>query len=491
MGISTAVDTNAVARVLGVKTVFKNLKTGVTFLPQRVAIVGQGATASTYLEVKKEFTSAFDVATDFGFGSPVHLAAKQLLPVNGDGIGTIPLTVYPLLDDASGVASAGDITVTGSQTKAASYIVRINNIDSVPFNVAVGDSVTVVAAAAAAAINATLDLPVTALATAGVVDTTSKWEGTSANDIFIEIIGDTSLGTSYAITQHTAGAVNPDVDIALNQVGNVWETMILNCMDVADSASLDKYDVFVEGRWAALVNKPCVVFSGEVEVSETTAIVIPESRKTQRANCQLVEPGSNDLPFVVAAAQLSRIAVLANNDPPHDYGSQDAPRLTPGTDAQQWDAIARELAVQGGSSTIEVKDGVVNISDVVTFYHPDGEVPPAYRYVVDIVKLQNILFNIALKFNTAEYDGAPLIPDNQPTTNRSAKSPKTAKMDMAAIIDALGLAAIISDPETAKASILAEIDSGNPKRLNLVVTVQLSGNTNIKSIDLNFGFFFS
>jgi hypothetical protein len=30
----------------------------------------------------------------------------------------------------------------------------------------------------------------------------------------------------------------------------------------------------------------------------------------------------------------------------------------------------------------------------------------------------------------------------------------------------------------------------NPKRLDLTVTVQLSGNTNIVSVDLEFGFFF-
>jgi len=127
---------------------------------------------------------------------------------------------------------------------------------------------------------------------------------------------------------------------------------------------------------------------------------------------------------------------------------------------------------------------------VVTFYHPTGDPTPAYRFVVDIVKLQNILFNLDLIFATDEWDGAPLIPDDQPTVNRDAKKPKTAVAAVAAMLDSLGLNAIISDPETAKLNTIAEIDSQNPKRLNLVTTVQLSGNTNIKSIDLEFGFFF-
>jgi hypothetical protein len=61
---------------------------------------------------------------------------------------------------------------------------------------------------------------------------------------------------------------------------------------------------------------------------------------------------------------------------------------------------------------------------------------------------------------------------------------------VAAMIDSLGLEAIISDPVGAKATIAAEINSMNPKRLDVAYTVALAGNTNIKSIDLNFGFYF-
>lgn len=57
-------------------------------------------------------------------------------------------------------------------------------------------------------------------------------------------------------------------------------------------------------------------------------------------------------------------------------------------------------------------------------------------------------------------------------------------------IEALALAAIISDPDTTKASTTGSIDSQNPKRLNVETTVQLSGNTNIVDVTLNFGFYF-
>ena len=490
MPISTAVDASAVARVLGIQTIFKNLRGGILFLPQRIAVVGQGNSASVYATTKRQVTSAPEAASIYGFGSPIHNAVRQLFPVNGDGVGTIPVTIYPMDDDGAGVVSTGDITPTVAPTEAASYLIRVNNIDSEEFVIATTDTIALVTAKMETAINAVLEMPIIAVDGVTKLNFTSKWKGTSANDIVIEVIGSTTVGNSFAITQAAGGLVNPDVDDALNQVGNVWESMVLNCLDVADTTTLGKYSTFGDGRWGALVRKPLVVFTGNTATTVTNATAVSDARKTDKTNAQLVAPGSNDLPFVTAARQLARIAVLANNNPPHDYGSQNADGLVPGTDGEQWTYADRDVAVKKGSSTIEVKDGVINISDVVTFYHPTGDPTPAYRFVVDIVKLQNIIFNLDLIFATDEWDGAPLIPDDQPTVNRAAKKPKTAVAAVAAMLDSLGLNAIISDPETAKLNTIAEIDAGNPKRLNLVTTVQLSGNTNIKSIDLEFGFFF-
>jgi phage tail sheath gpL-like len=369
--------------------------------------------------------------------------------------------------------------------------VLVNNIPSATFTIAVDEVGTGLEARIADAINSNVDMPLIASADTGnnEVDLTSKWKGVSANDIKVEVVGP-SLGITFAVTQLSGGLSNPSVSGPLALVGNVWETMFLNCLDIADTTALGLYKTFGDGRWGALVRKPCVVFTGNNATSVASATAVSDARPTDKVNAQLVSPGSKDLPFVIAARQLARIVVLADNNPPHDYGSQQATGLTPGADGDQWDFARRDAAVKAGSSTVEVRDGVVCVSDVVTFYHPDGDPTPAYRYVVDIVKLQNIIFNLDLEFNSDEWDGAPLLPDNQPTSNPTAKKPKTAKAAAAAIVDGLGMDAIISDPETTKASIQAGINSGNPKRLDLSLTVQLSGNTNQMAVDLNFGFFF-
>jgi len=487
-----AVDASAVARVVGIETIAKNLREagGITFLPRRIAVVGQGNSLITYPLTKLTVTSALDAANVFGFGSPIHLVVSELLPPTGDGVGTIPVTIYPLADDGTAVASAGLITPTVVQTVAASYVVKVNNISSEAFVISVGDDEATTVTAMTEAINAVLDMPIIAVDGTTKVDFTSKWKGASAHGIVVEIEGSLTAGTTFAITQATGGLVNPDVDDALNQIGNVWETDVVNCMDVGDTATLTKFTTFGEGRWGALVRKPLVVFTGNAALTVDGASAISDTRKTDRVNAQLVAPGSKNLPFVIAAAELAKIVVLANNNPPHDYGSQDVPSLTPGVDGDQWDYIKKDAAVKKGSSTIDVKDSVVNISDVVTFYHPTGDVNPAYRFVVDIVKVQQIIFNMDLIFATKEWDGAPLIPDDQPTVNPTAKKPKTAITAVASMVDNLALQAIISDPVAAKESIVAAINSQNAKRLDLSLDAKVSGNSNIISIGLNWGFHF-
>lgn len=491
MAVSLAVDQSAKARVLGIQTAFKDLRGGTPAnLPQRIMVVGQGSSASVYDTVKTQVTSAGAVAAKYGFGSPLHLAALQLFPVNGDGVGTIPVTIYPLNDDGAGVVSTGDITPGGAPTEAASYRVRVNNIDSEAFLISVGDSVADIVTAMTEAINATLEMPIIAADGATTVNITSKWKGASANDIFIEVTGSTTAGNTFAITQTVGGLTNPSVDDALAQVGEVWESMGLNCLDIDDTTALGAYSDFGEGRWGALTRKPLVFFTGNNAITVALATVVSDARKTDRTNGQLVAPGSKDLPFVTAARQLARIVKVANNNPPQDYGSQQATGLTPGLDGEQWTYADRDSAIKKGSSSTIVKDGVINIADVVTFYHPTGDPTPAYAYVVDVVRAQQVLYNLAIIFEVPEWDGAPLIPDGQPTTNPSAKTPSAAKTQIAALIDGFGLAALISDPKTAKTTIVTAISETNPKRLDGTFTLQFSGNSNIISLDFNFGFFF-
>lgn len=490
------VDATAVARVVGIDAQFLDLSGGnAAFLPMHIAIVAQGSSAVEYPLTPFRITSAFQAGSRYGFGSQIHLIALQLFPPTGGGVGTIPVTVFPLVDDYdAGVPAAGSITPSATATVQATFRARIGGVLSAPFTVAVGDTVGVICDKMVVAINAVLEMPVTAVDGTTDVDLTAKWDGASGNDIVLEVL--TADGevphedVTFSFTPMASGAVDPDIDAALAQFGSIWYTLAISGFKSTNTAALDSFSAASEGRWEPTVKRPFMAFSGTAEDDVNTAVTVPNARTLDRVNVQCVAPGSPNMPCVIAAAAVREIAKLANNNPPTDYGSRPLRGLTPGLDTEQWNYTQRDLAVKAGSSTVETKGGLVHLSDTVTFYHPAGDPTPAYRYVVDVIKVMNIMYNFRLNFESPRWDGAPLIPDDQPTVNPNARRPSAAKAEACDIIDGLALQAILSDPATAKANTFASISSQNPKRLDLSTVVQLSGNSNIINVGLNFGFFF-
>lgn len=583
---------SARATALGVSSQYKDARAGSTrYLPQRVGLFAQGRTGVVYSSTKRQVYSASEAGDTYGYGSPIHLCAKQLLPANGDGLGVIPLTVYPLSDAVGSTAAVGGVaSPTGTQASASSHYYRAGGVLSQQFTIPKNASPNDFFRVSLVAMNAALEFPllpsltysapsstpgtntgngtITGLAVSGggtpipgtwtfrcitavtnggvfqlidpsgalvatvtltpgvgqttlvtqggltftVTDgttdfavndsftfsvtatamaVTSKWKGASANAIGLELLGTTG-GFSVAITQPTGGLVNPTVDTALGQVGNAWETMILNALNYDDTVALDAFQAWGVGRHDPLVSKPAIVFTGYTGASTTNATLITGTRKTDFVNSYLTSPGTVDLPFIVAARQLARIAKVANENPPTSYVGQRATGLTPGADAVQWQYNQRDSgAVQQGVSTIEVIDSVVNIADVVTMYRPAGEDPPAFQYVVNIVKLQNVLYNLSQNFAGAEWRSAPLIPDNQSSKNPNAKRPKDYKTRMMASADGLGQEAIIADPAYTKANCSALLDSQNSNRINLAFPVKLSGNGTIVDVIAYFSFYFA
>jgi len=185
-----SIDTSAVARVLGIDVKFENFNLGqALYLPQRVTVIGQGNTAATYDLLKTAVISSGQIGSKYGFGSPIHLAIKQMFPDNNDGIGGIPVTVIGLEDDGSGVEADGEIAVTGTlETVQSVGTVTLGGIASKQFVSVIDETPTTLAAKIKAAIDAIIDMPViTGTLAIGVLPLTSKWAGESANDISIQI----------------------------------------------------------------------------------------------------------------------------------------------------------------------------------------------------------------------------------------------------------------------------------------------------------------
>lgn len=499
MAISTAFNPTDRARGVGIKTNFTRLNpTDAELLPQKLAVIGPYDNEIAPGIEPTQFTNAKDVGDKYGYGSLLYYSALQLFPTSGDNIGTIPVTFYPVENAFGSTATQMHCLVSGGPASgAATLSIKFFNKESISFDVEVGDTDAVVAGKLLAAVQGTPTVPVRAVldAVPEQVNFEFRWNGTAGQEFReMEIVGDAAAtGQTFALAVDSSGTVSEDPNFYLGRMGEKWETMVLNCnCDASDSANLDLFESFGETRWNALVKKPLIVFTGYSVSSEATAIAYGDTRKSDRVNSLLyfqdlfaAKLEAANVEF--AARMVSKIIRRANSQPSYDYGSLEI--LNSG-DAQELNYASRDALLKAGISTYRYKNGSPVLADVVTLYHPDGDSNPAYRYVVDVVKLQNVIHNVNAIFDTPEWDGAPLIPNDQPTTNRDAKKPKAAEAAMAAMFDSLALLAIIADAPFAKENTAAEIDPGNPKRLNIETTFKLSGNTNIISIDLNWGFLF-
>lgn len=489
MTVSTAFAPDRAARGLAIKQKYENTgAAGTKYRPCRIAVLGHGAAATTYSTTKKRVFSAREVGETYGYTSELYGAALMLLPPNGDGVGDIPVTIYPLAQPSPGVASAGSITPTGTISGSQTYVIKVGNIEA-SVTVTTGDTVATFCTAATAAINAVIGMPLIATDGTTKIGVAAGWKGLSGNSIVIEIDSPADADLTFVTVQPTGGSGTVDTAPALAQIGNIWETHLVNCHgDV--SATITALHEFGEGRVLPEVHKAITCYTGINTSSVATVAAITDARKTDRTNVYCPNPDSNDLPWVIAARWVARIAKLANENPAHDYARLELTGLTQGADGSQWTSSQRDFAVKSGCSTIEVIDEVVNISDTVTCYHPTGEEPPAYRYVCDIQKLDTVIYNADLIFGGKDWAGAPLVPDIQAVKNPTAKKPKMAMSALAKMFGDLADDAVISDPEFAIANSSASIDGTNPKRLNVRIVCKLAGNTNVISVDVAFGFYY-
>src|SRR5262245_55687721 len=237
------VQASAAARVVGIDTHFKDLRGGAAqSLPQHIAILAQGASAAApYSMLPTRITSAAEAAAEWGFGSPIHLAALELFPPTGGGVGSIPVTVLPLEDDYdAGVAAAGTITPTGSATATATFWVRIAGILSAAFTVVSGDNVATQCDKIVAAVAAVLSLPMLATDGTTLVNLTAKWDGASGNDLTVEVLDSNGNAASgYTIVQPAGGAADPDIETALGGIASEWITMVINGLGPTNTTALD------------------------------------------------------------------------------------------------------------------------------------------------------------------------------------------------------------------------------------------------------------
>ncbi|MCK4883490.1 MAG: hypothetical protein KAS30_01340 [Candidatus Diapherotrites archaeon] len=506
MALSTAIDIDVVSRIVGYQLTKGDFSTVSPNLPQRIALLGEANTANQGAGITDplENPTLQEVGVKYGYGSPIYNMYRILKPLQGGGVGSVPVKIYA--QDAAGgsTASVLRITPTGTATGNATHTVVINGRRSVDggrydFAVVTGDTATTITAKIIDTINGVLAAPVVASDATNKIDCTAKWTGLTSEGMNIEVdTNDASVGMSYAVASTASGAGTPSVTASLNMFNNEWNTFVVNPYTLAATfVELENYNGIPDqtnptGRYRGEIFKPFIAVYGDLTEDPST-LTDATARKSQVTNACAPAPNSLGLEMEAAANMVVEAATVANNTPHLDVNAHfysDMPVPSDGDIGPMSTHSERDSLVKKGSSTVDLVSGRYQIQDLVTTYHPDGEVPPAYRYVRN---LNNVDYNIRYSYFLLEQihvvDHA-IASDDDVVSASNVIKPKQWKALVDDLATQLGRRALISDVPFMQASIVTELNATNPDRLDTTFSYKRSGTVRIASTTVTAGFNF-
>lgn len=431
----SSIPSNAIAAIVGAGVKNKQFKPSANTVPRKILIVGSGDDALTALLPEDKpylVTSAEQVATLTGRGFMLHRLAMWAF-AGSKGIETY---IAPQQEAGATVQADGSVTFAGAATATGTLHIYISGIH---ISVPVPDTTTAVALAllVVAAINADLDLPVTAAVNGGVpeqVDLTAKSGGPGGNAISIEAnLGfqqELPIGiTIGGMTPMASGAEYPDIDAVLTELGEGDEQNQDNFTAIIHGyhADIDTYDWLSNyngvgndfvGNYSKTVSRPFRCLDGDVTAGSaglTALIAITDLRKTDRTNGILAAPDSPNHPSEIAAFAMGLMENTSNNRAEESYIDLALSGILIGDSADRWGSqySNRDLAVKNGISPTLVADGVMSLQNVVTFYRPEA-VPVdsnGYRSQRNIAITQNVLFNNKLNFSQEKWKRISIVAD--------------------------------------------------------------------------------
>lgn len=501
MGISTAIPANDVSRTSGYQLQKGNFSTTGPYLPPQVVILAEANTSNqgTIVTTPVQITSAAQAGNTYGYGSPIHAIARQLLP----NIGGVPVYVMAQLAASGATATVIVWTITGTATASTTHYIRIAGRQVLDYatyavNIVVGDSPTAIVAKYVAAINVVLGSPVIASAAAGVLTLTSKWTGLTSADLTAVINSNgNAAGLTYTLTSTTAGTATPSIAAALAQFQSNWYNLVINSYGVAQVPALEAFNgvpdaVNPTGQYLPQVFMPFMAFFGSTDATASDLVTITDnaSRVNQVTNVLCPAPGSGNMPYEVAAAWCLLFANVMASNPHLTIAGQSLVDITPPVSNLIGDLsnyTNRNLLKSKGCSTVMLVNGAYQIQDSVTTYHPTGEVPLVFNETRYLAIDWNVYYGYNL-LQIANLNDKTIVADGQYTTVQNVITPSDWKAILFTYFDSLAQLALITDPAFSKSTLAVQIDPNNPNRFNTTFSYKRTGTAEIESTTVTVGF---
>ncbi|WP_434064596.1 phage tail sheath subtilisin-like domain-containing protein [Symbiopectobacterium purcellii] len=453
---------------------FDNSQANTATATQRTLIIGQQLDSSSQAaNIPALASSASTVAGLYGDGSMLHSLIAAYLANDSSAI----IHVLPLADDATAMTAATGTLTVASAPSATGVISLYIAGARVQLTVTATDSVSEIATALAAKINAKSGMPVTAIAAAAVITLTAKNRGAHGNDIDLRLnyqgsTGGESMpsGLTLTITAMAGGLGAPELDDALANLGDTSYDFIVN--PYTDTTSLDAVKSFLDdstGRWSynqLLYGHAFGCVAGSYGVLTAKG----EARNNQHETLLGVY-GSPTPAYVWTAALVGAIAPSVRNDPGRPTQTLDISGvLAPPKESRfQW-AERNNLLFSGISTFTVADDDSVQVENIITTYQKNsyGAEDDSYLQIETLYLLMFVTRYLRTQI-TSKFPRMKLAADGTRfAPGQAIVTPKIIKAELIAQYTTLEYNGYVQDTDGFADGLLVEQDTSNPNRVNVL-----------------------
>ena len=436
--------------------------------PRRMLFVGNKlATGTLAANTLTRINNPAEAAALFGRGSVLHEMLRGARQANKE----TDMWAVALDDLAAGTQASKIATVAGPAAAAGTLYGRING-ELISVGVTSGDTATMMAANIVLAVNAYLDLPVTAASALGVVTLTARHKGVFGNDIDVRfnLQRDESFpaGVSIVMGDGVTGTGNPDVATALAAIAS--ESYYTIVMPFTDITNLDKIRVELASRFGGMDMRTGHVFVGRAGTHGQLTTFGAARNNVHETLMGVKRPPQGTYNW--AARMAAVVEFNGAIDPARPFKTLEVPGLLAPVEADRFTRPERELLLRDGVSTFEVtQDGTVLIEQIITSYqtNPQGIDDVSYlalntKWTVDFMRY-SFRVDVALAFPRHKLaDDGTNFDEGQPMA-----TPLLIKSTLIATARKLERVGILEDFETFKKKLTVLRSISDRNRVNAVI----------------------
>lgn len=452
-------------RTPGAYIEFNNELAGSVGVMHKQVAFGQRLSTGSHPEgVPIRVTNPSQAVTLFGRGSMMALTLAAAINANPE----TELWAIALDDNGAGNAATTTIAVTSAPTAAGTIALYLGG-KRLTIGVAQDDTANTVAASINAAINADLDLPVTAGVATNTVTVTARHKGEVLNgfDIRTNFYQGESLPSGLALNIGTmsGGTGNPDISTAIDALGDEWFNWIIN--PYTDVANMVALETELDDRWGPMRQIGCRVFSA-FSGTHSTAGTYGSGRNNPHVSCMAIN--TSPTPAYEVAAINSAIAALSLSiDPARPLQTLELKGMKAPAVEDQWTRQERNLLLYDGMSTFTVdRDGTCRIERQITMYQTnDASLPDAsYLDICTPETLERIRFEQRL-LQAQKYPRCKLADDGTKfALGQAIVTPKVWRGELLALYRKLEDRGWVEDYSTYDSNLIVERDVDDRNRLN-------------------------